>query len=78
MPLPIRHEAVEVGALLERVRARFDGRARSARARRSWSSRQATCWLDADPVRLEQAVGNLVDNALEHGLGPVRLLRAIA
>jgi len=29
--------------------------------------------LDADPVRLEQAVGNLVDNALTHGAGRVTL-----
>src|SRR5207247_2027945 len=29
--------------------------------------------LQADPLRLEQAVGNLVDNALVHGSGPIRL-----
>ena len=29
--------------------------------------------IDADPVRLEQAIGNLVDNALAHGEGAVRL-----
>jgi signal transduction histidine kinase len=28
----------------------------------------------ADPARIDQAVGNLVDNALLHGAGPVRLL----
>jgi two-component system, OmpR family, sensor kinase len=29
--------------------------------------------LDADPLRLEQAIGNLVDNALRHGGGEVEL-----
>jgi signal transduction histidine kinase len=29
--------------------------------------------VNADPLRLTQAVGNLVFNALEHGAGPVRL-----
>ena len=29
--------------------------------------------LAADPMRLEQALGNLVDNALRHGSGRVRL-----
>ncbi len=70
--LPLRHEAVEVGALLERVGARFDGRA-AALGREVMVEPASDMLLDADPVRLEQAVGNLVDNALEHGLGPVRL-----
>jgi len=29
--------------------------------------------IDGDPLRLEQALGNLVDNALRHGSGTVRL-----
>ena len=29
--------------------------------------------VDADPARLEQAIGNLVDNALQHGVGAVTL-----
>ena len=31
--------------------------------------------LDGDPLRLEQALGNLVDNALRYGEGAVRALR---
>jgi signal transduction histidine kinase len=29
--------------------------------------------IRGDPIRLEQALGNLVDNALRHGAGAVRL-----
>ncbi len=70
--LPLRHEAIEVGELLERVRGRFAGRA-AALGRELVVERTDELLLDSDPVRLEQALGNLVDNALSHGLGQVRL-----
>ena len=28
--------------------------------------------INVDPLRVEQALGNLVDNALRHGAGPIR------
>ena len=54
------------------VAARFARR----RGERGRAARRATangCVVDADPARLEQALGNLVDNALAHGGGAVVL-----
>ena len=70
--LPIRREQVAVRELLERVAARFAIRA--AETGRGVS-------VDAEPglragldvLRVEQALGNLIDNALRHGAGEVRL-----
>jgi two-component system, OmpR family, sensor kinase len=66
--LPIRPERVDARAVLEAVAdrhtrpgVRLDVRAPEGRA------------LDADRLRLEQALGNLVDNALRHGRGAVEL-----
>jgi two-component system OmpR family sensor kinase len=70
--LPLRCEKVEVGELLERVRARFVGRAEALGCELS-VERAGEMLLDADPVRVEQALGNLVDNALLHGTGFVSL-----
>ncbi len=70
--LPIYRQEINVGDLLDRLRARFDpGHARIAVA----VSHELR--LLADPERLEQALGNLVDNALRHGDGNVTL-RALA
>ncbi len=70
--LPLRREAVDADALLETVRDRFSHRAmelgRSVEVRAS-----DVPLVDADPLRLEQAVGNLVENALTHGAGTVSL-----
>ena len=63
--LPLRREPIQVKELLEAVARRF----------------QYTIQIDApngdtlvgDRLRLEQALGNLVDNALRHGAGPVRV-----
>ena len=69
--LPIRREELRVGELLERR-----PRALRARAEREATSRSPPptgCVLDADPLRLEQALGNLLDNALRHGGGQIEL-----
>ena len=70
--LPVR--CVEVGAkkLLDDVAARFWSRAREAdRAMRVDVSGDPK--VDADPARIEQALGNLVANALAYGAGAVVL-----
>ena len=59
--LPIRREELRVGELLERVRDRHAPEATVAVA--------DGLVVDADPLRLEQALGNLLDNARRYG-GP--------
>ena len=65
---PLRRTRVDVPDLLETVAARFRRDDRSIEA-----VAPAGLALDADRARLEQALGNLVDNALRHGRGAVRL-----
>ncbi len=70
--IPIRREPVEASAILDRIASRFEPRA--AELGRSVSvTPSAEIVLDVDPARVEQAIGNLVDNALAHGRGPVSL-----
>jgi signal transduction histidine kinase len=74
--LPIRPDDVDVTELLDRVRERFADRAR-ARGARIRIEAPGGLRVEADPLRLGQAVANLVDNALRHGAGDV-VLRARA
>jgi len=70
--LPVRRERVSPGPLLEGVRAQFaDRAARQGRTIRVDADGAGP--LDADPLRLRQALGNLVDNALRHGDGEIVL-----
>jgi two-component system OmpR family sensor kinase len=73
--LPIRHDELQAREVLERVRERF---ARRARDRHVEITVAAPDGLDlvADPLRVEQAVGNLVDNALRHGGTRIELAAA--
>jgi two-component system OmpR family sensor kinase len=70
--LPIRTERLSVAELLEEVAERF----RSDAAERDRSIAVTASpdeEVEADPVRLKQALGNLVRNALVHGAGPIAL-----
>ncbi len=65
-------ERVQVGVLLETVRDRILARA-DAGGRPLDVEEADDLAVDADRPRLEQALGNLIDNALRHGEGPIRL-----
>jgi two-component system OmpR family sensor kinase len=69
--LDLRREPVRAEALLDSVRNRFAWRAGEEGRELSVDAGEVT--LDADRLRLEQALGNLVDNALRHGGGAVRI-----
>jgi two-component system, OmpR family, sensor kinase len=70
--LPVRVEELSVPELVESVARRFIPRAREqGRALEAEVGDDGT--MRGDRVRLEQALGNLVDNALRHGSGTVRL-----
>jgi signal transduction histidine kinase len=68
--IPLRREPIPASDLLESVRNRFAWRC--AEAGRALEVRApADLMIDGDRLRLEQALGNLVDNALRHGEGTV-------
>ncbi|HEV2903174.1 MAG TPA: ATP-binding protein [Gaiellaceae bacterium] len=70
--LPLRREPVRAGELLGAVREAFRFRA-EAEGRPIEADSADAIVLEADRLRLEQALGNLVDNALRHGAGAIRL-----
>jgi two-component system, OmpR family, sensor kinase len=70
--LPLRLEPVSARELLESVRRRFAWRAESD-GRPLEVNAPAELEVVGDRLRLEQAVGNLVENALRHGAGPIRV-----
>jgi signal transduction histidine kinase len=67
--LPVRHELLRVHPLLEGIRDRFVDRAEQQN--RSIRIDVANGDLRADPLRVRQALGNLVDNALRYGAGEI-------
>jgi signal transduction histidine kinase len=70
--LPVRREALAARPVLEGVRERFADRA-GQRDRRIRIEGAVDLKVHADRMRLHQALGNLVDNALRHGEGDVVL-----
>jgi signal transduction histidine kinase len=72
--LPLEKRRVEVGDVLGAVADRFAAPSAGS-GRRVRLEDSNGLWIDADPTRLEQALTNLVSNALRHGDGPV-VLRA--
>ena len=73
--LGLRTEKVNVNDLFGRVAERF--RLRSEAAGRAIEiEAPGALEVEGDSRRLEQAIGNLVDNAVKYGQGPVRLTAA--
>ncbi len=70
--LPVRRQELDPRELLEGVRHRFADRA-TQHDRRIIVEADTDQRLGADPSRLRQALGNLVDNALRYGRGDIRL-----
>ena len=70
--LPVRPERLDTSELLESTARRFESRAAEA-GRELRVLPGDGLVLHADRLRAEQALGNLVDNALRHGEGPVEL-----
>jgi signal transduction histidine kinase len=73
--LPVRQAEIDAKALLEGVAHRFAARAR-AEQRTLRAEPAHGLRLTADRARLEQALANMVDNALRHGEGDVVLSAA--
>jgi heavy metal sensor kinase len=69
--LPLRQETFEVRALLENVAARFERRAHESG--RTIGIDAADLHGQGDRLRLEQALANLLENALRHGGGGMTL-----
>ena len=74
--LPLRIEQVEVGELFAVVCSRVEWRAEAERKRVTTHAVPPASML-ADRLRLEQALGNLIDNAIRYG-GDVIQLQACA
>jgi signal transduction histidine kinase len=70
--LPIHARTIEARDVLRRVASRFDLRSRET-GRRVVVDVPDGVLVSADSVRLEQAIGNLVDNSLRYGGGDVCL-----
>ena len=70
--LPIQLEVVGAGDLLADAATRFAGRAEQLG--RELHVEETALQLEADPLRVGQALANLVDNALTHGEGVVELV----
>jgi heavy metal sensor kinase len=73
--LPLRREPLRAADLLETVAGRFARRANEA-GRSIEVDGPGGVSLVGDRLRLEQALGNLVDNALRYGAGTVHLAAA--
>jgi signal transduction histidine kinase len=71
--LPLRRELVEPRAILESLARRFARRA-GADGRAIRVARADDGAIDVDRLRAEQALANLVENALRHGSGDIELV----
>ena len=69
--LPVRPEPLDAAELLASTARRFEARAREAGRELRVDADGLS--IQADRLRAEQALGNLVDNALRHGEGAIEL-----
>ena len=69
----MRSERIDLERLLSTVRDRFANRAELSGREIRVEGRLDAMSIDGDPLRLEQALGNLVDNSLVHGGGAITL-----
>jgi signal transduction histidine kinase len=69
--LPLRIGRVELPDVLDGVRSRFSRRAKAEG--RAIEVKASQVVIEADRLRLDQAVGSMVDNALRYGSGRVSL-----
>ena len=70
--LPIQAEPTDLVDVLETVSSRFDSRAETENRILAVDAGDAPV-VKVDRLRLEQALGNMVDNAFRHGRGPITL-----
>jgi heavy metal sensor kinase len=70
--VPLRRELVDVADVLETVAGRFRSRAESESRDLSVAADDPLV-ISADRTLLEQALGNMVDNAFTHGTGQITL-----
>src|SRR5581483_5773336 len=69
--LPLHNEPIEVRALFDAVASRFQRRI--VDARRALTVTPVEACLEGDRLRLEQALGNLLENAIRHADGGIDL-----
>jgi two-component system, OmpR family, sensor kinase len=69
---PLRLQTLDVRDLVQTVAGRFEGRAAEAQRELTVEAPDGL-GVRADRLRLEQALGNMLDNALRYGDGTVRL-----
>jgi len=74
--LPLQLETVDLAEVLETVRGRFASRV-DATDRAISVETNAARVVTADRIRLEQALGNMVDNAVRYGDGLITLTVAV-